>query len=147
MYRSFEFDGKEYRLEYSVEAYMEKYTDYDGARKTHVTPLVEYMTKMNNGGGEDVASAFDIPEIAAHAMFAGLIRWHGRGKRGDKTIATLDDAKELCMELIDANPEDKYLGTWSGLVLMCIEQIEEDGFFTKLAGMTEPQDKKPKAKK
>jgi len=146
MYRTFEYDGKEYRLEYSLEAYLNKYVDHNGVYKTHVTPLVEYMNKMNDGGGEDVSAAFDIPEIAAHAMYAGLIRWHGRGKRGDKTIVTYDDACELCMELIEANPDDKYLGTWSGLVLMCIEQLEADGFFTRLAA-AEPQDKKPKSKK
>ena len=146
MYRAFELGGKEYRLEYSLEAYMTKYVDHDGSYKTHVAPLVEYISMMNDGGSENVAAAFDIPEIAAHAMFAGLIRWHGRGKRGDKTITTFDDACELCWELIEANPGDKYLGTWSGLVMMCIEQIEADGFFARLAA-AEPQDKKPKSKK
>lgn len=147
MYKTFESGGKEYRLEYSLEAYMTKYVDQFGNYKTHVAPLVEYITAMNNGGGENVAAAFDIPEIAAHAMYAGLIRWHGRGKRGDKTVVTFDDACELCMDIIDANPDDKYLGTWSGLLMMCIEQIEADGFFTRLAAATEPQDKKPKKKK
>lgn len=148
MYRTFEHGGKEYRLEYSLEAYMTKYVDYDGSYKTHVTPLVEYMNKMNESGSDadNVAAAFDIPDVAVHAMYAGLLRWQGRGKRGDKTIVTLDDAAELCMELIDEHPDDKYLGSFSGLILMCIEQIEEDGFFTKLAGATAPQDKKPKKK-
>lgn len=147
MYKAFESGGKEYRLEYSLEAYMTKYVDQFGNYKTHVAPLVEYITAMNDGGGENVAAAFDIPEIAAHAMYAGLIRWHGRGKRGDKTVVTFDDACELCMDIIDANPDDKQLGTWSGLLMMCLEQIEADGFFTRLAGATEPTDKQPKKKK
>ena len=148
MYRVIEHDGKEYRLEYSLEAYMTKYVDQYGNYKTHVAPLVEYMTKLNESGeGDDnVAAAFDIPEIAAHAMYAGLLRWHGRGKRGDKTIVTYDDACELCWELLEAHPDDQYLGSWSGLLAMCIEQIEADGFFTRLAGTATPQDKKPEQK-
>jgi len=142
MYRTFEHGGKEYRLEYSLEAYMTRYVGIDGASKTHVAPLVEYISSLNDGG--NVAAAFDIPDIAAHAMYAGLLRWHGRGKRGDKSICTFDDACEFCMELIDEHPDDQYLGTWSGLVMMCIEQIEADGFFTKLA--VEPQDHKKKKK-
>lgn len=149
MYKTFEHGGKEYRLEYSLEAYMTKYVDPYGNYKTHVAPLVEYMNKMNASGedADTVSAAFDIPEIAVHAMFAGLIRWHGRGKRGDKSIITFDDAAEFCMELIDEHPGDKYLGSFSGLMLMCIEQIEADGFFNRLAGATVPEDKKPKQKK
>lgn len=146
MYRTFEHGDKEYRLEFKVEAYMSKYVDYDGQRKTHVAPLVEYISMMNESGGDNVAAALDIPEIAAHAMFAGLMKYHGNGKHGDKTVTTFDDAKDLCMDIIDEHPDDQYLGSWQGLAMMCIEQLEEDGFFTKLAAAA-PQDKKPKSKK
>lgn len=148
MYKTFEFDGKEYRLEFSLEAYMTKYTDYNGNYRTHVAPLVELMNEANDEESDAaIEAAFDLPEVAAHAMYAGLIRWHGRGKRGDKTIVTYDDACELCMELIDANPDDELLGSWSGLARMCIAQLEADGFFEKLSGVKEPEDEKPKKKK
>ena len=147
MYRTFEHDGKAYRLEYSLEAYLEKYVDEDGKRTTHVAPLV----KLTNEKEEAVTTMFDMPEIAIHAMYAGLLRWHGRGKRGDKTITTFDAAAELCMELIDGHPDDEYLGSWGGLINMCSEQLEEDDFFNKYAGAMIPEDKepekKPKAKK
>ena len=35
MYKTFESGGKEYRLEYSLEAYMTKYVDQFGNYKTH----------------------------------------------------------------------------------------------------------------
>ena len=150
MYRTFMNDGKEYRLEYSLEAYMTKFVDHDGTYKTHVAPLVDLINEMNaneNNEAANVTAAFNLPEVAVHAMYAGLLRWHGRGKRGDKTVITFDDASELCWEIMENNPDDEYLGSWSGLIKMCIEQIEEDGFFTKLGGQTTPEDKKPKTKK
>lgn len=147
MYKTFELDGKEYRLEYSLEAYMTKYVGMDGAYRTHVAPLVELMQRMNETDDAAAAvAAFDMPDVACHAMYAGLLRWQGRGKRGDKSVVTFDDAAELCMELIEANPGDEYLGSWAGLIRMCIEQIEADGFFERLSGVMEPQDKKPKKK-
>lgn len=148
MYKAFEHGGKEYRLEYSLEAYMTKYVDHAGAYRTHVAPLVDMMNEINDSENDAAATtaAFDMPEVAVHAMFAGLLRWHGRGKHGDKTIITFDDAAELCWELMNEHPDDEYLGSWAGLIRMCVEQIEEDGFFAKLGGATQPEDKKPKAK-
>lgn len=148
MYKTFTNDGKEYRLEYSLEAYMTKYIDGKGEYKTHVAPLVELMNRFNENEDDAAAqsAAFNMPEVAVHAMYAGLMRWHGRGKHGDKTIVTYDDAAELCWELLEANPDDEYLGSWAGLIKMCVEQIEADGFFTRLSGAKAPQDKKPKKK-
>lgn len=149
MYRVIEHDGKEYRLEYSLEAYMTKYVDQYGEYRTHVAPLVDLMNRVNEDENNEAAgmkAAFDMPEVAAHAMYAGLMRWHGRGKRGDKTIVTFDDAAEFCWELIEAHPDDEYLGSWTGLIKMCIEQIEADGFFTRLSGVTVPLDNEPKKK-
>lgn len=143
MYRTFECDGKEYRLEYSIEAYLAKTPTADGRYASFVAPLLAVAEKL---GEEDLEAAMDIPSIAVSALYAGLLRWHGRGKNGDLTILSLEDAGELAMNIIDSHPDDEELGSFAGLMTMCLSQMEEDGFFKRLAMSEKIQDHKKKSK-
>lgn len=144
MYRTFECGGKEYRLEYSIEAYLAKTPTAEGKYTSFVTPLLEISGKL---GEEDLEAAMDIPTIAVSALYAGLLRWHGRGRHGDKTILSIEDAGELAIALIDGHPDDENLGTFAGIMSMCLSQMEEDGFFKRLAASQIPKDHKKKSPK
>lgn len=142
MYRTFECDGKEYRLEYSIEAYLAKAPNAEGRYASFIAPLVGMVA--GESGGEDLVAAMDIPTIAVYSLYAGLLRWHGRGSHGDKTILSVEDAGELAIALIDGHPDDEELGSFAGLMNMCLAQMEEDGFFKRLAASQIPKDHKKK---
>ncbi len=143
MYRTLECGGKEYRLEYSIEAYLAKVPTADGKYSSFVTPLLKIQDRL---GTEELEAAMDIPSIAVSALYAGLLRWHGRGRNGDMTILSLEDAGELAISIIDEHPDDDELGSFAGLMTMCLAQMEEDGFFKRLAASEKMQDHKKKAK-
>lgn len=125
---TFTVNGKTYKLQYSIEAFTSKFVDEDGNSVLHIMPLIKMADSE-----EDAYAALDIPNAVCHAMYAGLMRNHGMGKRGDKSITCLEDAAELCMELIDENPDDEKFGSWSGLIKLCTDQMTEDRFFEKFA--------------
>lgn len=131
MYKTLKVGDKEYHLEYSVEAFMTRYTNDEGKSENHVMPLL----RLANSADDNIATAFELPNAVAHALYAGLLRYHGNTKRGDKSITSVEEAAELAFEIIEEN-EDNELGSWSALLNICTEQMTEDGFFEKLGGKT-----------
>ena len=92
MYKSLNIDGKEYHLEYSIEASL--YADC-------VTTLMDFLSGMD---GEDdtekikntIASLSTMPKVAITIFYAGLIEAHGTHPDGDGSVPDLNTANNLC---------------------------------------------------
>lgn len=131
MYKSLNIDGKEYRLEYSIEASL--YAEC-------VTTLMDFLSGMD---GEDdtekikntIASLSTMPKVAITIFYAGLIEAHGTHPDGDGSVPDLNTAKQLVRRYMNEHKDDE-TGNFYGILQMCIDQMTEDGFF-KLIGLTE----------
>ena len=131
MYKSLNIDGKEYHLEYSIEASL--YADC-------VTTLMDFLYGMD---GEDdtekikntIVSLSTMPKVAITIFYAGLIEAHGTHPDGDGSVPDLNTAKQLVRRYMNEHKDDE-TGNFYGILQMCIDQMTEDGFF-KLIGLTE----------
>ena len=131
MYKSLNIDGKEYHLEYSIEASL--YADC-------VTTLMDFLSGMD---GEDdtekikntIVSLSTMPKVAITIFYAGLIEAHGTHPDGDGSVPDLNTAKQLVRRYMNEHKDDE-TGNFYGILQMCIDQMTEDGFF-KLIGLTE----------
>ncbi len=124
MYKIISINGKEYKLEYSIEASL--YSDC-------ATKTIDLMTGMSPDKSTDeiIYKVLNVPETALTLFYAGLIEHHGVS--GDHSIMSLDDAKALIKDyLIEHKDDDE--GNWWAVLNMCINQMAEDGFF-KLIGL------------
>ena len=165
MYKILPIGGKDYKLEYTVEASL--YSDC-------ITELREFLGKTSGAVVEseitenmndeqkatvrsqllkNVLSGMDnLPKTAITIFYAGLLEHHGED--GDRSVLSMKDAKNLVRQYFEDHAED---GTdnFYDLLLICMEQIGADGFF-KRTGMEkaltegnkkikEPQDHKKKA--
>lgn len=131
MYKLLSINGKEYKLEYSVEAAL--YGDC-------VSKISKLMLGMNFAEEKNdlriMLDGFsDIPEIAVTVFYAGLIEAHGTHPDGDGSVPDIYTAKKLAFEYIKEN-KDNENGSFYGIMRMCIDQMGEDGFF-KLVGLND----------
>lgn len=139
MYKVLTIDGKEYKLEYTVEAALYK----DG-----VDRLIMFManTLGNTGLDEETEGLSDTAKIdvmklivgnirseltglsqtALEMFYMGLIEYHGAD--GDKSVLTMRDAKQLAKEMFRGNAEPA-ISDFAELLSICFEQMGNDGFF------------------
>lgn len=142
--------GKNYRIEYSVEAALygdctEKIAGFfmGGATAKNKDAIKSFVEKIA-----------DLPRLALGMFYAGLLEHHG--ENGDKTVLSESDAKFLLTKLIKENKGGE-LGNFYGVLGALMGQMGEDGFFDMigLAQITEnlnqtikapkaPQDRKKK---
>lgn len=142
MYKVLNIGGKDYCLEYTIEASLysdctEKLVDFFG--KTAATANIDQMT---DGLSEEEKSKVqkevlenqikglsNIPNTAMTLFYAGLIQYHG--KRGDRTVMSIDDAKDIIARYFYEHQED---GTdnFYDVLTMCMDQMAEDGFFKRV---------------
>lgn len=125
MYKTLEINGNEYRLEFTIEASF--YADC-------TTSLMQLLTNMDEAQSKkDLKKVFDeianIPQVALTLFYAGLMEYHGID--GDGSVPNKATAKQLVKQLMKEHTEDE-LGTFDGILSMCIEQMAEDGFFKKV---------------
>lgn len=144
MYKVLKIGDIEYKLEYSFEAAL--YEDCTEA----VINTINLMTSEDDWR-EMSKGISNIPNVTIILFYAGLLQYHGLD--GDKTVKSIQDAKELAIKYIQSQED----GSFYGLMNECIEQMSEDGFF-KLIGLNHvfgspeeetttaktPQDHKPK---
>ena len=141
MYKLLSIDGRAYRLEYTIEAALytdctQKLMDFWG--KTFAVLTEEDLTKgMSNKGKnearlkllqESFSGILNLPETAITVFYTGLLEYHGPS--GDNTVQSLTDAKILIKEYFKEHSDD---GTdnFYDLLSICMEQMEEDGFFKR----------------
>lgn len=139
MYKALTIGGKEYHLEYSIEAslYSDCVSSIAGMLTDAAIAEKEQDVKMLLSGMSNV------PQTALTIFYAGLMEAHGTHPNGDGQVPDIQTAKGLIAEFMREHKEDEY-GNFYGVMQMCIEQMGEDGFFdlVGLNAMTEGMKKK-----
>lgn len=139
MYKALTIGGKEYHLEYSIEAslYSDCVSSVAGMLTDAAIAEKEQDVKMLLSGMSNV------PQTALTIFYAGLMEAHGTHPNGDGQVPDIQSAKCLIAEFMREHKEDEY-GNFYGVMQMCIEQMGEDGFFdlVGLNAMTEGMTKK-----
>lgn len=144
MYKVLNIGGKDYKLEYSIEASL--YADC-------VSSISGMFTNIGIAGELNDVKKFisemsNIPQIALTIFYAGLMEAHGTHPQGDGTVPDIHTAKKLISQYIKEHAEDE-TGNFLGVMQICIEQMGEDGFFNLvgLAPMMELMTGKAKQQK
>lgn len=159
MYKILTIGGREYRLEYTMEAALsnecvETLVNFVG--KTVAAENIGEMTKglseekqrqvMEIAMKETLSSLTELPQTAITVFYAGLLEHHG--PEGDRTVTTKREAKELIKTFFEEHKDD---GTdnFFDVINICMEQINEDGFFKrigleKMFSQAEEKQKKPR---
>jgi len=129
MYKVLNIGGKDYKLEYSIEASL--YADC-------VANLTGVMTDISSARSENdikkvLSGISNIPQTALTMFYAGLMEAHGTHPDGDGKVPDIHTAKRLIRQYIKEHTEDE-TGNFYGIMEICINQMGEDGFF-KLVGL------------
>ena len=141
MYKVLTIGGKDYRLEYNVEASLYK----DG-----VDRLINFLSGAFGASGEDEltkglsdedktkvrielmqnlrSEVINLPDTALTLFYAGLLEYHGLD--GDGSILHKVDAKKLVKQLFAEQPEGG-ITDFASLLELCMNQMGEDGFFKR----------------
>ena len=143
--------GKEYKFEYTIEASL-----YNECTEKISNLMMSMQSAQEKEDLKELlASMADIPQTALTIFYAGLIENHGID--GDKTVLSKKDAKRIVKTYFEEHKEDEN-GDFYSVLAMCMEMMEEDGFFKQigLQQMTSkptaknaktPQDHKKKSSK
>lgn len=130
MYKVLEIGEKEYRLEYTVEASL--YADC-------VTAIAGFMVDIETAQEQEdvkkiLSSMANIPQTALTIFYAGLMEAHGTHKNGDGSVPDIQTAKALIGQYMREHKNNE-TGNFYGILQMCVEQMQEDGFF-EMIGLT-----------
>ena len=142
MYKLLSINGKDYKLEYTIEASL-----YDKC----VESTAGLLAKFGGAAKEKDTMAMingiaNIPQTALTVFYAGLLEAHGAHPDGDGRVPDIETAKKLLASLLREHKDDE-LGDFYGVFEMCLSQMEEDGFL-KLTGLeTVMETMNPKTKK
>lgn len=129
MYKILKIGGKDYKLEYSIEASL--YADCTANLTGLMTEI--QMAGDNKDVKKVVSELSNIPQTALTIFYAGLMEHHGAHPDGDGTVPDIQTAKRLIAQYLKEHTDDD-TGNFFGIMQMCIEQMGEDGFF-KLTGL------------
>lgn len=128
MFKAITIGGKEYHLEYTVEAAL-----YGDATQKLMDFIIQTATASSSGDAdraaiikENLRAVSDIPQTAMTLFYAGLLEHHGTF--GDGSVKSLADAKRLVGQYIREHAEDD-TGNFMDILTMCLDQMGEDGFF------------------
>lgn len=126
MYKAIKIGEKEYHLEYSIEASL--YADC-------ISSLTGLMADMESAENDKdikkmLSGMSNIPQTSLTLFYAGLLEEHGT-QTGDGTVPDLSAAKRLIAQYMKEHKDDD-TGNFYGVMQICIEQMNEDGFFNLL---------------
>lgn len=129
MYKTITIGGKDYKLEYSIEASL--YGDC-------VASVVSLLANIGKAAEKDdmvkqIHEISNIPQVAWTIFYAGLLEAHGTHPEGDGTVPDKEAAKVLMVQYIKEHQGEEG-GDFYDVLSMCMNQMGEDGFF-KLTGM------------
>ena len=137
MYKIITIDGKDYKLEFTIEASL---------CRECIEKISGLVIDISNG--EDIkqmlAGVSDIPYTSLICFYAGLLEHHGTHPTGDRTVPDINAAKVLAAKLI--HDENNDINNWYDIFTTCIEQMGDDGFF-ELVGLNSimgTSEKKPR---
>ncbi len=129
MYKILKIGGKDYKLEYSIEASL--YADCTASLTGLMTEI--QMAGENKDVKKVVSELSNIPQTTLTIFYAGLMEHHGAHPDGDGTVPNIQSAKHLIAQYLKEHADEES-GNFFGIMQMCIEQMGEDGFF-KLTGL------------
>lgn len=146
MYKIITIGGKDYKIEYTVEASL---------YKDCTDRVIDYIEKTAKAEDEQdvhkmLSTLTDIPQTTLIVFYAGLLEYHS------DEVETINDAKALVKEYFNEHKEDGE-GNFYSLLKLLMEQMGKDNFFSQI-GLTQgieeaqtkevkkPQDHKKKAK-
>lgn len=117
--------GKEYKLEFTIEASLYK----DCTDK--VTGFMADVSTLRDKEDikEIISTMTDIPQTTLTMFYAGLMEHHGED--GDQTVMSLHDAKNLIKQYFKEHQDDE-TGNFYGIMQILLEQMGEDGFFKQI---------------
>lgn len=128
MYKTLTINGTDYKLEYSIEASLYRdcidkvsgmlFNVVAGQASKEMQPIISAMS--------------DIPTTAITVFYAGLLEHHGVD--GDNSVPNIGVAKRLAVSILRDN--DNEVKNWYDLLVICMDQMGEDGFFD-LVGLSE----------
>lgn len=128
MYKTLTINGTDYKLEYSIEASLYRdcidkvsgmlFNVVSGQASKEMQPIISAMS--------------DIPTTAITVFYAGLLEHHGVD--GDNSVPNIGAAKKLAVSILRDNDND--VKNWYDLLVICMDQMGEDGFFD-LVGLSE----------
>lgn len=143
MYGILKAGGKEYKLEYTIEASL-----YDEC----VDKLVDFMSKIY--GAQNVEEMFkdlsdeqreeamratlkgglsaltNVPSTALTFLYAGLMEHHGSGRNADGQVKSKEDAKDIIREYFADHAEDGN-DNFYDILTICMGQMSDDNFFKR----------------
>lgn len=156
MYKVLTIGGKDYKLEYTVEAALykdgiDRLIEFVGSKE--MPEVGKQITKnMTEEEKEKVliqvfnsikSEITGLPNTALILFYSGLLEHHG--PEGDGSVCSLADAKKLVKQLFSEQSEDG-VSDFAELISVCFEQMGNDGFF-KTTGlekiMAQSEDEKP----
>lgn len=143
MYNLLTIGGKEYKLEYTMEAalydegieklvsFMEKaFGGMDADDNGDMTDE-EIIEKQERAMKKGIAGISNIPAVTLSVFYAGLLEHHGTGKNGDRSVRSKEDAKDVLRAYLEDHENDG-TGNFYDLLMICINQMGEDGFFKRI---------------
>lgn len=127
MYKIFKIEGKDYQVEYTIEAAL-----YEECTEA----VMNFMIDSGAAAGEKnmkllIKNLANVPQITLTLFYAGLLEHHGPHSNGDGTVKSVEDAKCLATQYFKENP-DAEDGNFYGLLNALIGQMREDGFFKQI---------------
>ena len=140
MYKTITIGGKDYRMEFTMEASLcsecvEKtiqfITQTAAAQDINLDGLTddEAGKALQNSLNKVSSGMSGIAKTAMSMWYAGFLEYHGT--QGDRTVLSMEDAKNLFRKYHEEHPDDS---SFFDIVRICTEQMGEDGFF-KLIGL------------
>lgn len=129
MYKTITIGGKDYKLEYSIEASL--YGDC-------VASVVSLLANIGKAADKNdivkqIHEISNVPQVAWTIFYAGLLEAHGTHPEGDGTVPDKETAKALMVQYIKEHQGEEGENFYDVLT-MCMNQMGENGFF-KLTGM------------
>ncbi len=142
MYKVLQIDGKDWKIEYSIEASLygectEKLIEFIQTIAGGTDELPKDATAEQVAAAkkkfikEKISGICDIANTTLTMFYAGLLEHHGQ--EGDKSIMSKKDAKQLIRKYFSEHAEDG-AGNFYDLLQILMGQMEEDGFF-KMTGV------------
>lgn len=142
MYKTLTIGGKDYHLEYTLEASL---------CSDCIDRLIEFLGGVSGSAylADDALAELDpdsrkkvikesvqgikneiskLPKTAILMLYAGLQEYHGMD--GDGTVSSMHDAKKIAKQYIQEHSEDG-TGNFYDLFTICLNQMAEDDFFVR----------------
>lgn len=149
MYKTLTIGGKEYKLEYTIEAYLcneciEKISNFSSkvfggagialamqSKTDEQDKTEEFQQSALKGIFSNIISGVGtLPSTVMSTLYAGLLEHHGTGRNGDGTIKSMDDIKNIVNDYFTDHADDGK-GNFYDLLIICMEKMEEDNFFER----------------